>query len=436
MNFTISYAVTACNEHEELDSLLKMLSSNKRNEDEIVIQLDKDNHTQGVLDVVKKYNLKKNLFKFTNSSSFKNNLRKLCKGDYIFHIEANEIPADETIENLDKIIESNINIDVFVVPTMTLLQNGSDKDFSNFKLSINQHGFINWPSYQHRISKNQFNIKWGGSLGKILTGAHTGVQLPETVEYATTKIIPKDKIRKEYSDNITLCLCVANSEDCLDRFFNWSLPRFENILIVESESEDSTSEILKNYKSKYPDQIELHFKKIKDIASQKQHCLNLAKTEWKLIIDADEIIENHNWNMEIEYCEEHGIDLCFLPRYNLQKDESHYLSTAYPDLQPRLVNSRTKFSTNPMHQTHHVMEGYRNQKNLQDCHIIHWGHIRSEEQNLWKSNMRKKFAKTDACDGDGLLKSKNWFHERNEVLGFNQNIEKLPQKIHQLISSN
>jgi hypothetical protein len=401
MNFKISYAITASMEHVELERLLRIILSLKRKDDEIVVQLDKEKHSKEIVSVLKKYKIKKNLFKFTDSSSFKNNLRKLCKGDYIFHMEANDTPADETIQNLDKIIESNIDIDVFVTPTMTLLQDASDKDFDKFRLSINQYGFINWPDYQYRISKNKFNIKWDGSLGKILSGAQTGVQLPETAEYAATRIIPKDKIRQEYSSNITLCLCVANSEDCLERFFDWSLPRFENILIVESESEDSTSEILQNYKSKHPDQIELHFKKIKDIASQKQHCLNLAQTEWKLIIDADEIVENYNWNAEIEYCEEHGIDLCFLPRYN---------------------------------QTHHVMEGYRNQKSLDDCHIIHWGHIRSEEQNLWKSNMRKKFAKTDACDGDGLLKSKNWFHERNEALGFNKNIKKLPKKIHQLIS--
>lgn len=434
MNFKISYAITASTEHIELERLLRVMLSLKRKDDEIVVQLDKEKHSKEIVAVLKKYKIKKNLFKFTDSSSFKNNLRKLCKGDYIFHMEAYETPADETIENLDKIIESNIDIDVFVTPTMTLLQDATNEDFDNFRLSINQHGFINWPDYQYRISKNKFNIKWDGSLGKILSGAQTGVQLPETAEYATTRIVPKDKIRQEYSNNITLCLCVANSEDCLERFFDWSLPRFENILIVESESEDSTSEILQNYKSKHPDQIELHFKKIKDIASQKQHCLNLAQTEWKLIIDADEIVENYNWNAEIDYCEEHGIDLCFLPRYNLQKDESHYLSTAYPDPQPRLINSRTKFSTNPIHQTHHVMEGYRNQKSLDDCHIIHWGHIRSEEQNLWKSNMRKKFAKTDACDGDGLVRSKNWFHERNEALGFNKNIKKLPKKIHQLIS--
>ncbi len=36
---TISYAITACNEHVELDRLLEMLTNSIRPEDEIVIQL-------------------------------------------------------------------------------------------------------------------------------------------------------------------------------------------------------------------------------------------------------------------------------------------------------------------------------------------------------------------------------------------------------------
>ena len=38
---TISYAITACNEHVELDRLLEILTESIRPEDEIVIQLDK-----------------------------------------------------------------------------------------------------------------------------------------------------------------------------------------------------------------------------------------------------------------------------------------------------------------------------------------------------------------------------------------------------------
>lgn len=435
MNFIISYAITVSNEDKELNSLLKVLSSLKRNEDEIVVQVNEDNHNQDVLDVIKNHNLKIHLGKSLNSTKFKNNFKKLCKGDYIFQLDADESPAEETVLNLHRIIESNLDVDVFAVPRINVIAGSNDSDFERFNLNPNEYGFANWPDYQYRIFKNTFNIKWGETLGYYIKGAKTGVKFPDTSEYSITKMIKSEDLLTEYSKNITLCLCVANSEDCLDKFFGWALPRFKNIIVLQSESEDSTPEMLERYKSKYPNQIELHFKEIKNIADQKQHCIDLAKTEWKLIVDADEILENYNWHNKVKDFEIDKIDLGFLPRYNLQKDEKHYLKTSYPDLQPRLLNSKVKFSTDPNHETHHVMVGHRNHSTVQDCHIIHWGHIRSEEQNLWKSNMRKVFASTDACDGEGLLSHKNWFHERNKILKLDENITNLPEQTLNYINS-
>ena len=48
----ISYAVTVCNEHEELDRLLLILIKSIRKEDEIVVQCDEDNTTKEVLEVL------------------------------------------------------------------------------------------------------------------------------------------------------------------------------------------------------------------------------------------------------------------------------------------------------------------------------------------------------------------------------------------------
>lgn len=198
MNFTISYAVTACNEHKELDSLLKMLSSNKREEDEIVIQLDKDNHTQEVLDVVKKYKLKKNLFKLDNNfASFKNNLKKLCKGDYIFQIDADEIPSDETVVNLHKILECNLDVDLFLVPRINIVKGLTDDHITKWGWSLNENGWVNWPDYQYRIFKNNFNIKWENKVHEKIVGVKTGVQLPQTIEYALTHIKDIDRQEKQ-----------------------------------------------------------------------------------------------------------------------------------------------------------------------------------------------------------------------------------------------
>ena len=48
----ISYAITVCNEHDELDRLLLVLVNIIRKEDEIVVQCDKDNTTPEVYKVL------------------------------------------------------------------------------------------------------------------------------------------------------------------------------------------------------------------------------------------------------------------------------------------------------------------------------------------------------------------------------------------------
>ena len=47
----ISYAITVCNEHKEIEKLLTFLFEHKRKEDQVVVQMDKDNATEKVWDV-------------------------------------------------------------------------------------------------------------------------------------------------------------------------------------------------------------------------------------------------------------------------------------------------------------------------------------------------------------------------------------------------
>jgi hypothetical protein len=77
---TISYAITACNEHVELERLLDQLNEHIRLEDEIVVQLD-NTATDEVKKVAEKYNVgtpyeyHRILFGLKGDfASFKNNL--------------------------------------------------------------------------------------------------------------------------------------------------------------------------------------------------------------------------------------------------------------------------------------------------------------------------------------------------------------------------
>ena len=206
MNFKISYAITACNEHKELNELLEFLLGHKRDEDEVVVQTDSDSSTKEVSKVISSHNLKENKFPLNKDfSSFKNNLKKLCSGDYIFQIDADELPSEAIVCNLHKILESNLDIDLFLVPRINLVQGITDEHIKKWNWKTNEQGWVNWPDYQYRIFKNTFNIKWRNKVHEQLIGAQTGTQLPQTIQYALTHIkdIKRQESQNEFYEDMT-----------------------------------------------------------------------------------------------------------------------------------------------------------------------------------------------------------------------------------------
>ena len=232
---------------------------------------------------------------------------------------------------------------------------------------------------------------------------------------------------------VSLCCVVANSEDCVPRFLRWALPRFAEIVIVRSRSEDGTDALLEEAAAAHPGQVRLLFREIDDIARQKQFCVEAAALDWRLVVDADEIVEDTAWDKVVAGLDRAGIDLLLLPRYNLQRDEAHYAGKLYPDLQPRLFNRRVSFSLEPQYQTHHRMVGARKGMTASDVHIIHHGHIRPAAQLAWKSRWRRQFADTDYVEGKQLLAHDNWFLDRNAAL--EQDLRPLPDKARALIKA-
>ena len=119
----ISFAITAHNEHVELDRLLKQLTSNIKSKDEIVVQLD-TTATDEVVSVIEKYNLIKYYFPLNNDfSTFKNNLKSHCTKEWIFFIDADEYLSDGLIDSIHEILEANKGIvDVISVPRINTVE--------------------------------------------------------------------------------------------------------------------------------------------------------------------------------------------------------------------------------------------------------------------------------------------------------------------------
>jgi len=183
----ISYAITVCNELEEVKRLIEFLYLNKRQEDEICVLVDKPKASKELLFELYKYEttrwivLKEGEFK-GHFADWKNQLMDICSGSYIFQIDADEIPNSNLLENLPVILENNV--DVILVPRVNTVQGITQQHMHYWNWKQNNKGWIQWPDFQWRIYKNTPDIKWKNKLHEVLDGYKTYSNLPEMEEYA------------------------------------------------------------------------------------------------------------------------------------------------------------------------------------------------------------------------------------------------------------
>jgi glycosyltransferase involved in cell wall biosynthesis len=191
----ISYAITACNEHVELDRLLDLLTNNIRPEDEIIVQID-TTATDEVVSVVEKYNLVKYYYPLNNNfAEFKNNLSKHCTKEFIFQIDADEYPHPHLLASLPEILEYNYNVDVFLTPRINTVEGLTEQHIQQWGWNVNDKGWVNFPDYQWRVWKNNSKIKWINKVHERLDGFNEYSMFPQSEEYCLFH--PKDIKRQE-----------------------------------------------------------------------------------------------------------------------------------------------------------------------------------------------------------------------------------------------
>ncbi len=182
----ISYGITVCNEHSELQHLIEFLSPIIDKEDEIVIVYDKNRVTGEVLEVLDHHQDKVRAFPFDFQQNFlenKNYMNSECKGDYIFQIDADEIPSETLVINLKAILTSN-SVDVFIGPRANLVEGLTQEHINKWGWRVNEKGYVNWPDQQKRIYKNDSSIKWKGhQVHGMIEGYKTFAVLPLEEDY-------------------------------------------------------------------------------------------------------------------------------------------------------------------------------------------------------------------------------------------------------------
>jgi GT2 family glycosyltransferase len=203
----ISYAITVCNELEEVKRLVNFLLSNKRTEDEIVILYDL-NGSKEVYDYIDEVDKIVNIFvakdNFTGHfADWKNKLTLLCKGDYIFQIDADEIPHINLIQNLPAMLSTN-DVDMLRIPRVNTVEGLTQEHIDKWGWSVNEKGWVNWADWQMRIYKNAPHIRWVNKVHEVLEGFKIHGMLPVEEEWALyhPKTIDRQERQNNYYDTL------------------------------------------------------------------------------------------------------------------------------------------------------------------------------------------------------------------------------------------
>jgi len=205
----ISYAITVCNEFVEIQKLISFLLQHKRDEDEIVVLYDEVNGDEEVENFLRAKSVNLDFMwwngVFNNHfADWKNTLRERCNGDYIFQIDADELPHCDLIANLPSVLENNPDNEVYLVPRVNTVKGLTNEHISKWRWNVNDKGWVNWPDYQWRIWKNKPEIKWVNKVHEKLEGYKTFAPLPELEEYSLShpKTIERQEKQNKFYDTL------------------------------------------------------------------------------------------------------------------------------------------------------------------------------------------------------------------------------------------
>ena len=197
----VTYAITVCNEINEITRLVNFLHPRIESDDEILIQYDEDGATEEVVNYLKiigelHSNIKVISFPLNKDfASYKNNLKNHADGIFIFQIDADELPSEYLIENMHALLEANLDIDLFFVPRVNTVEGLTKEHIQKWRWNVNEKGWVNWPDLQTRLYRRTSEIEWVGKVHERIKGYNTLTILPQQEEFALYH--PKDIKRQE-----------------------------------------------------------------------------------------------------------------------------------------------------------------------------------------------------------------------------------------------
>lgn len=204
----LSYSIPVCNELSEIKRLIPFLLQTKQPDDEVVVLFDSTNGSDEVKDYLmsasERGEFKWNDYPFDGHfGNMKNHLTSLCSGDYIFQIDADEIPNESLMLNIHAILEEN-EVDVVLVPRVNTVEGLTDEHIKKWGWNVDENGWVNFPDYQWRLYKNKKSIQWQNKVHETLIGYNTISNLPSIEELALyhPKTIDRQVKQNNYYDTL------------------------------------------------------------------------------------------------------------------------------------------------------------------------------------------------------------------------------------------
>jgi glycosyltransferase involved in cell wall biosynthesis len=195
----ISIAITVCNEAPELKILLDFLQENALSDQyELVVQIDKDNYTDEVIEVIVNRGVKHYFHPLNKDfASYKNELFKHCSGDFILQLDADELVSIDFLRLIPEIIEANPEVDLYYIPRINTVSGITPEHIQKWGWRY-ENERVNWPDYQTRLYRNTPEIKWRNAVHEVIGGHKQFTVLPAVDELA---LIHHKSIEKQEKQN-------------------------------------------------------------------------------------------------------------------------------------------------------------------------------------------------------------------------------------------
>ncbi|MGI9652770.1 glycosyltransferase [Chryseobacterium sp. RLHN22] len=199
----ISYGITVNNEIDEISKLLDVLLPLVGKSDEVIVLQDITNRNQKISDILDTYGNKIIRLEARlngDFASFKNNLISTATKDYLFQIDADEIPKESLIQNLKYFLFKKRKKDVLMVPRINIVNGITQEHIAKWNWKLNDEGYINFPDYQDRIFKLNKGIKWENKVHEKLCNYDNKFGLP-IADYSFCLLHIKDIERQEQQNS-------------------------------------------------------------------------------------------------------------------------------------------------------------------------------------------------------------------------------------------